>query len=1080
MTIDDVRLLLVRPADLAVAALRFLGFEAGPAGVTATSATARIEVTLPPQATAEAPWAAGVLSVARVGGPSRLTFAVAAGTVVPLTADGVLSALATAPVVHDDAPSGAEPLSVELPWHIRFAPRPAVAGDVLRCDLSATSPLAPNGVSGLWHLRLEAAGGLALVPIGTDPDVEGLLPPLDQGHRDILFAQASAPAAPPTAPYLDLSPLGGTMSASGDWPAFSWDHQVVLGRDMAVRTESRGLLYPFGHRAVLVKTSQRQLLPAGGGPADAGLQEESWLIVADPVRGRSTDAVLARQLPFDEVEVLERVVPLGVPGERTVVSRQRLPQSLDALHEEKVGLQQQLQEAEAAIAPLVEETRQAIAAGGEAEKAGPASQLAPILDEIGRQQQRQADSAAWDAAHPPHFEIEEVTFIGPDGEPSTTTQQVEVPGDANPDPWGQRDQDFLNGLVAQAGPLEAQIAAIDESTRVAIEALVDEDSFLAAGGALGDAVARVRQLRVDVPRRVSEIEAVEAEAQQVHPVAVWPLGQDGTTLRLPIRCDGLHLTMPVLFLHDEDLGESADWHAFAPLSEQDVRDEIALRWGEEQGRHAAVPGIPVDLVRDATPAPNDVLPVQRLSFGGGHDGSGFRAVVEEAQVLLAAVQELVPGADGAVNVAYREAYRLRGEAEHAVLELRDRVEVSFRTAADRAGGLVAPEFTADVLSRLHGPVPAGALVGLLPQQPDLSTVFGATTLLGMPLGALLAPLTEAVPKPLTIVPEPGGGARMSWSDLTLEDHGPLRVTPGRTKLELSVVTSPAATTTTCHLDEFALVLPPGPVELVRLDFASLRFTQEPGRPPDLDVQGLKVRIGGDLGLLEALQSAVQLDDVAPRVRTSADGMSVDYTLAVPEVTAGMFLMQNIAVRAAVDVPFDGRPIVTTLAFASRDKPFHLGVSVFGGGGYLVFEIDNGGIRTLEASLDFGAAVAINVGIAKAEVHALGGVRFNLVGDEVKVSGFLRIGGSVDVLGLVSVTVELRVELTYDAPRLTGRATAVIEIDVTFWSGSIELDSGEYTFIGGAEAAAIPPSSSISVPPPTLPDWQRYRDAYGAA
>ena len=82
-----------------------------------------------------------------------------------------------------------------------------------------------------------------------------------------------------------------------------------------------------------------------------------------------------------------------------------------------------------------------------------------------------------------------------------------------------------------------------------------------------------------------------------------------------------------------------------------------------------------------------------------------------------------------------------------------------------------------------------------------------------------------------------------------------------------------------------------------------------------------------------------------------------------------------------------------------------------------------------------------------------------------------------MLGLVSVTVELRVELTYDAPRLTGRATAVIEIDVTFWSGSIELDSGEYTFIGGKQPAAIPPSSSISVPPPTLPDWQKYRDSF---
>jgi hypothetical protein len=201
----------------------------------------------------------------------------------------------------------------------------------------------------------------------------------------------------------------------------------------------------------------------------------------------------------------------------------------------------------------------------------------------------------------------------------------------------------------------------------------------------------------------------------------------------------------------------------------------------------------------------------------------------------------------------------------------------------------------------------------------------------------------------------------------------------------------------------------------------------------------------------------------------------------------MFVMRNIAASVGVDVPFDGRPVVTTLAFASRENPFNLAVSLFGGGGYLVFEIAEEGVRRLEASLDFGASVAIGVGVAKAEVHALGGVRFLLRGADVEVTGFLRIGGSVDVLGLVSVSVELRLELTFVAARppenrarLTGRATAVIEIDVTFWSGSIELDSGEYTFLGPAPGEAAPPASTIRTREPTLDDWQRYRDAFGRA
>jgi hypothetical protein len=364
----------------------------------------------------------------------------------------------------------------------------------------------------------------------------------------------------------------------------------------------------------------------------------------------------------------------------------------------------------------------------------------------------------------------------------------------------------------------------------------------------------------------------------------------------------------------------------------------------------------------------------------------------------------------------------------------------------------------------------------LPGVPDLATIFNGATLLGIPLGSVLD--GTALPKPLSIVAEPGGGARMTWKDLTLRSQGPLHVKRGKTTLELTVVQSPTESLTKCRIENFAVVLPPD-VEpedaLITLDFKALEFKQRPNRPPDLDVDGLTVKLGGDFGLLQTLEDAIDLGAAAPKVHSTPNGMSSSYALAVPEVQAGMFVMKNIAVGVAVDVPFDGRPVVASLSFASRDDPFNLSVSVFGGGGYLSFEIGPEGIRRLEASLDFGASVAIGVGIASAEVHALGGVIFQMQGDVVRVTGFLRIGGSVDVLGLVSVSVELRVDLTYDEGVLHGHATAVIEVDVTFWSGSVHLDSGEYTFAGAQ--AAMPASATIEAPPPQLPDWQRYRDAF---
>lgn len=323
---------------------------------------------------------------------------------------------------------------------------------------------------------------------------------------------------------------------------------------------------------------------------------------------------------------------------------------------------------------------------------------------------------------------------------------------------------------------------------------------------------------------------------------------------------------------------------------------------------------------------------------------------------------------------------------------------------------------------------------------------------------------------------------MTWKNVALTSHGPFVVEPGGAKLDLTVLRSPAETEITCRIDNFKLVLPPGG-DLVQLHFKSLTFTQKPGHAPDLKLDGFRFELGGDLTLLKELEEKVDLGPAAPTIHSAPNGIRASYSIAVPEVSAGMFTLRNIAAAVGVEIPFDGNPIVTSLAFASRDKPFGLSVSVFGGTGYFIFEIAEQTIRTLEASLDFGAAVAIGVGVATAEVHALGGVRLAVAGDDVHFTGFLRVGGSVDVLGLVSVSVELRVELEYASEEnaLTGRATAVIEIDVTFWSGSIQLDSGKYTLAGagpnddGSRSSAVTESHG-----PSPDDWKAYRDKFGAA
>lgn len=1072
MALDDVWLLLSRAEDLVVTAARLAGFQLAGEVVTAGPGS-QLTLVLPPQATGEMVYDPAVgLAPGRRGGPSTLTFAVDTGTTAPLTTAGILELARDGTLV--DA-------AVELPWHLRFAPR-AVAGDAVLSQVPHAPLVGATGAVGLWHLRLEAAGGIQLVPLDVQDDGD-IQPPLDRGRRERIAAEGAPPNAPPSAPYLDLSPLGGTMHAKGTWDTFSWEHEIVLGRDMTVRTESKGFLYPWGHRAILVETAVRELVPADGATATAGLQEVRLLIVPEPVRRRAQDGALARSLPFDEVEILQPVTQLHSEEIPAEAKYQRPAKRLDQLRADRDQKAVDLQNQEVAVQDLFAQRHSDIDVDAQFRTDSISGALGPIGTRIAELEAIQAEFEAFAATIPVDPIPTDPVPLGPD-EGGPVVVEPFVPPEPGPPQLTHEQVLELAQLRLDGERLTNDLLAVEpERVRLHNELVhpdgsPNEDVLAALGGGFADAVALVRQLRVDVPNFAAFVDQVSLEADQFHDVYVWPHQSETARLELPIRCDGLRTTTPVLFLHDLRFEENDDFPAFVSLQEQEWLDKIAAAWIANDARRLAIPGIPVDLVR-AGPVqqPADVLPVHELTIAGtkAPDGS-FRAVIEEAKVALKAVAELVPDAKALSRVTFDPAFLRDGVADKVALRLPDGLPVDFTKAADKAGGLISPAFKADVLSRLDGPVDQRALPGFLPGPPDLSAAFADATILGIPLGSLVD--NVSLPKPLSIVVTPDGGATMTWKDLTLKSHGPFRTKDG-TSFELTVVRSPALTETRCTIKNFALVLPPGG-DLVRLDFAELTFRQRPGQAPDLDVKGFKFSLGGDLGLLKTLQEKIDFGAAAPEVKATPNGMRAGYRLAVPEVTAGVFVMKNIAASVSVEVPFDGEPIVTSLAFASRENPFGLAVSMFGGGGYLIFEIAQEGIRKLEASLDFGASVAIGVGVAKAEVHALGGVRFLLVGSEVKVTGFLRIGGSVDVLGLVSVSVELRVELSYDGTVLSGRATAVIHIDVTFWSGSIEIDSGEYVFAGAMAGPAVEPHTSIEAQEPSLADWQKYRDKFGGA
>lgn len=483
------------------------------------------------------------------------------------------------------------------------------------------------------------------------------------------------------------------------------------------------------------------------------------------------------------------------------------------------------------------------------------------------------------------------------------------------------------------------------------------------------------------------------------------------------------------------------------------------------------------------PEPTDVYEVHSVTiagFKGALDlADGYRPMLTALDVVLPALRPL-RNVDPRRTVSLAEDYIKKGLSEHVLLKMAEKADIDFTSCAERSGGLLAPKYATDAISRTFGPVNVNALIG--PNGvTDPRTLFpdDNATLLGFPLRSLLEGLDT--PPQLTSLPTPDPGAApkitMSWKAVKLTTMGAfVAEREGQAgQLDLDITTGTDDAETKCTIKDFTLKFPPDKAVL-ELSFATMTYVQQGHKSPTLNVDGVGAKFVGDLAIVEKMSQAVQLGDAGKLVDVTPTGIAVHYALPASPIASGVFIMRNIAFRSQVLIPFDGKPVSISLGFSSRANPFQLAVMMFGGTGYLELELNRDGIQRFEAALEFGALIAVDFVIASGEVYALGGVRFVVDRGNVTVAGYLRIGGSVEVLGLITVSIELCITLEYrtEEKALVGRATLVIEIDLTLWSDSVEIDSGEWRLPGTDEVMVL---ASAEIGTTGLDLWAEYRGAY---
>lgn len=523
------------------------------------------------------------------------------------------------------------------------------------------------------------------------------------------------------------------------------------------------------------------------------------------------------------------------------------------------------------------------------------------------------------------------------------------------------------------------------------------------------------------------------------------------------------------------------------------------------------------------PSDNTTLPTDALYFDTQTNDNirdaygGFLPVLFKANVRLASVEQML-GTNAPTTIRLYPDYVSNGLDTNAGVFAQivtdpgttpptlnpDTLSIGF--TPKQGGGMSTPNMALASLTRKGGPTagdPANAaqdrfdandfFSGLGANIPQL---FGAIKLTDiLPVGGAASAATNAPRINTSTVDTPGGGKTVTvtfdWSPqlrpftdapIVAFQPGPaaaLTIHGAFTKQlsPQSTPVGPGSSTLTGKLTDFTITL----LESVAINVTSFAFAASGGSKPDVKVDldaATPFDFTGDLTFVEDLKQIIPAGALGdgPSLDLTPAGVHVGFAISLPPAGIGVFSLQNVKFTAGLDLPFFSGSPVLDLAFAEREHPFILTVALFGGGGFFHLQADPGEMRLLEAAFEFGAAVSVDIGVASGGVHVMAGIYFSIqqtspTDKKTTLTGFFRCGGELSVLGIASVSIEFELSFTYQDPgKATGQATVTFSVSVLFFSASWSV-SVQKTFAG----SAADPSFADLITAPAI--WQSYAEAF---
>ena len=294
---------------------------------------------------------------------------------------------------------------------------------------------------------------------------------------------------------------------------------------------------------------------------------------------------------------------------------------------------------------------------------------------------------------------------------------------------------------------------------------------------------------------------------------------------------------------------------------------------------------------------------------------------------------------------------------------------------EKTGGLVAPDFTAQGISRALAQ--RVTLRRYTTGNFDPGAIFAGITILGgVPLDKIFKPIPFGFPGQagdtvpgLTSVRTTAiiGGVntdvietRYLWTvgkDQLQEQPIFVPLADAAFRLD-SVIDTPLDGTPPQfrvwgELGGFEILLPPGNDALIGAQFDQIRFVAGTGQKLDVSVEFDEITFEGPLSFVNDIRKYIPLDGFIdpPYFDVNPSGVSAGYTLAFPRSGSAFSACRTSVSAPDLHLPFLGGAAGLRFAFCERDHPFLLTVSLFGGGGFFAIDLDTEEVINVEASLE---------------------------------------------------------------------------------------------------------------------------------